>query len=139
MFRKPTLLLNNVLAIGGSLMMVFSSGFSLLIAGRFIMGVNGGRFFNRQWRSIHMSVVLSCLFVLSGFNSSVASMYLSEIAPVRLRGVFGTVCQLGITTFIFLSQLFGLPEVRTVLRDASSNTVINRFTPSLQKKQFIFL
>ena len=84
-----------------------------------------------------MSVVLSCLFVLSGFNSSVASMYLSEIAPVRLRGAFGTVCQLGITTFIFLSQLFGLPEVCTVLRDASSNTVINRFTPSLQ--QFIFL
>jgi SP family facilitated glucose transporter-like MFS transporter 1 len=85
--RKPTLLLNNFLAIGGSLMMAFSSSFSLLIAGRFIMGVNGG------------------------FNTSVASIYLSEIAPVRLRGVFVTLAQLGIAICIFLSQLFGLPEL----------------------------
>ena len=40
-----------------------------------------------------------------------APMYLSEIAPVKLRGALGTLNQFGIVTGILLGNIFGLSEV----------------------------
>ncbi len=38
-------------------------------------------------------------------------MYINELAPVQIRGSIGTLFQLGATSTIFLSQIFGLPEI----------------------------
>lgn len=35
-------------------------------------------------------------------------MYMTEIAPLRLRGAVGVLCQLGITCGVFLGQIAGL-------------------------------
>ena len=40
-----------------------------------------------------------------GINMVVAPMYLTEIAPVEYRGVFGVLGQLGVVTTILLSQV----------------------------------
>lgn len=50
-------------------------------------------------------------FIVLGINTSVAPMYLSEIAPVKLRGALGTLNQFGIVTGILLGNIFGLSEV----------------------------
>ena len=51
------------------------------------------------------------VFIVLGINTSVAPMYLSEIAPVKLRGALGTLNQFGIVTGILLGNIFGLSEV----------------------------
>ncbi len=38
-------------------------------------------------------------------------MYVSEIAPLTLRGGLGTVNQLGVTIGILLSQILGIEEI----------------------------
>lgn len=87
---KRTLLLNNLPALLGSMMMFFSyhaKAPSLLIAGRLIVGFN------------------------SGVNTVVAPVYLSEIAPIRLRGALGVLNQLGIVTGILVGLIFGLKQM----------------------------
>ena len=54
---------------------------------------------------------LNDTFIILGINTSVAPMYLSEIAPVKLRGALGTLNQFGIVTGILLGNIFGLSEV----------------------------
>ena len=54
---------------------------------------------------------LNDTFIVLGINTSVAPMYLSEIAPVKLRGALGTLNQFGIVTGILLGNIFGLSEV----------------------------
>ena len=41
----------------------------------------------------------------SGINMGIAPMYLTEIAPVTLRGIFGVLTQLGVVSSILLSQV----------------------------------
>jgi len=41
----------------------------------------------------------------AGLNTVVAPLYLSEIAPVNLRGGIGVLNQLAVTSGIFLSQV----------------------------------
>uniref|UniRef100_H2Y403 Major facilitator superfamily (MFS) profile domain-containing protein n=1 Tax=Ciona savignyi TaxID=51511 RepID=H2Y403_CIOSA len=80
--KKP-MLYNNFTAILAALLMGFSKlagSFEMLIIGRFIIGIN------------------------SGINMGIAPMYLTEIAPVKYRGVFGTLGQLGVVTSMLLSQ-----------------------------------
>ena len=45
---------------------------------------------------------------LTGVNTAVAPVYLSEIAPIRLRGALGVLNQLGIVTGILVGLIFGL-------------------------------
>ena len=54
---------------------------------------------------------LNDTFIVLGINTSVAPMYLSEIAPVKLRGALGTLNQFGIVTGILFGNIFGLSEV----------------------------
>lgn len=58
-----------------------------LIIGRFFIGIN------------------------CGLNTHLVPMYLSEIAPMNLRGALGTVSQLGVTIGLLLSQVLGLSNI----------------------------
>ena len=44
-------------------------------------------------------------------NTVVAPMYLSEVAPVNLRGALGTLNQFGIVSGLLISQILGLEMV----------------------------
>ena len=46
-----------------------------------------------------------------GLVNCVAPMVLSETTPHKYRGAFGTVHQLSVTIGIFLSSVFGLPQL----------------------------
>ncbi|XP_054732360.1 glucose transporter type 1 [Anastrepha obliqua] len=88
--RKGGLLLNNVLGISGACLMGFtkvSHSYEMLFLGRFIIGVN------------------------CGLNTSLVPMYISEIAPLNLRGGLGTVNQLAVTIGLLLSQVLGIEQI----------------------------
>jgi len=92
--RKYSLLANNFLAIIGGIFLFctkYAGGtngsIALLVIGRILVGIN------------------------AGINTSVAPMYLSEIAPVQLRGSLGTLNQFGIVTGILMGNVLGLSEV----------------------------
>ncbi|XP_074650685.1 solute carrier family 2, facilitated glucose transporter member 3-like isoform X2 [Tubulanus polymorphus] len=85
--RKKAILLNSILSfIGAGLMLgsKYAPSYEMLIIGRLLMGIN------------------------AGLNTGLAPMYLSEIAPVKLRGASGSVNQLTITIAVLVSQVLGL-------------------------------
>ena len=47
----------------------------------------------------------------SGLNTSLVPMYVSEIAPLNLRGGLGTVNQLAVTIGLLLSQVLGIEQL----------------------------
>lgn len=47
----------------------------------------------------------------SGINTAVAPVYLSEIAPIRIRGALGVLNQFGIVTGMLVGYILGLKEV----------------------------
>jgi len=88
--RKGAILVNNVFVVFGVLCEVAAKpakSYELIMVGRFLLGIN------------------------SGLNGGLAPMYLSEIAPVNLRGAIGTVYQLIITISILISQVLGSQKV----------------------------
>lgn len=88
--RKGGLLLNNVMGVGGACLMGFAklaSSYELLFLGRFIIGVN------------------------CGLNTSLVPMYITEIAPLNLRGGLGTLNQLAVTVGLLLSQVLGIEQI----------------------------
>lgn len=88
--RKKSLLYNNILAIVAALLMGLSKvcgSYEMIIIGRFIIGLN------------------------AGLNSGLCPTYITELSPVSIRGSVGTLFQLGAVFTIFLSQVFGLPEI----------------------------
>ncbi|XP_068895800.1 glucose transporter type 1 isoform X7 [Tenebrio molitor] len=88
--RKGGLLLNNVLGISGACLMwgtKAANSYEILFFGRFIIGVN------------------------CGLNTSLVPMYISEIAPLNLRGGLGTVNQLAVTVGLLLSQVLGIEQI----------------------------
>jgi len=85
--RKGGLLMNNLIGIVAAMAMVFSkhvTSYELLIIGRYLIGVN------------------------CGLNTSLVPMYISEIAPLNLRGGLGTVNQLAVTVGLLTSQVLGV-------------------------------
>ncbi|XP_076757739.1 solute carrier family 2, facilitated glucose transporter member 3 isoform X1 [Xylocopa sonorina] len=88
--RKGALCVGNIFGIIGALMFFLVrklNSIELLLGGRLIVGLSGG------------------------FATSVVPMYMAEIAPLRLRGAVGVLCQLGITCGVFLGQIAGLDTV----------------------------
>lgn len=53
-----------------------------------------------------MSVGLS-----GGLATALLPMYMTEIAPLKLRGAVGVLCQLGITCGVLIGQIVGLKTV----------------------------
>ena len=79
--------MNNLIGIVAAMAMVFSkhvTSYELLIIGRYLIGVN------------------------CGLNTSLVPMYISEIAPLNLRGGLGTVNQLAVTVGLLTSQVLGV-------------------------------
>lgn len=84
--RKAGLLYNNILVFVAAGLMGFAkscSSYEMLLAGRFVIGIN------------------------SGLNAGLGPMYLSEISPVHFRGAIGTIYQLIITISILASNILG--------------------------------
>ena len=46
-----------------------------------------------------------------GLATSLLPMYMTELAPLRLRGAVGVLCQLGITTGVLVGQIAGLDTI----------------------------
>ncbi|KAM9446484.1 solute carrier family 2, facilitated glucose transporter member 11b [Clarias gariepinus] len=88
--RKGTLLINNAFAVLAAVLMGLSSltsAFELLIAGRFICGIN------------------------AGVGICVQPLYLGEIAPRALRGAMAMGTSLFLTGGILTGQVMGLTEL----------------------------
>ncbi|XP_020913744.1 solute carrier family 2, facilitated glucose transporter member 1 [Exaiptasia diaphana] len=88
--RKNAILANNIPAIAASLLMFlsyFAKSSAMLIIGRLVCGFN------------------------SGANTAIIPMYLSEIAPVNLRGSLGTLNQFGVVTGLLLGFVVGLKQL----------------------------
>ena len=63
----------------------------------------------RKINSIYIFLICRILMgINAGINSSIAPVYLIEIAPLELRGQFGTTWQLGVTGGSVIAQIFGL-------------------------------
>lgn len=87
---KSGLLLNNVLASIATILMAVSKymrSIETFFAGRFLIGIN------------------------NGLTVGLCPMYITEIAPVSLRGAFGTFYHLFMILSYFLSEIFSLPEI----------------------------
>ncbi|XP_061866107.1 solute carrier family 2, facilitated glucose transporter member 11 isoform X3 [Colius striatus] len=88
--RKGALLMNNFIAILASILMgiSFPTGlFELLIAGRFLIGIN------------------------SGIGLCVQPLYLGEVAPKHLRGAMAMGTSIFLTGGILTGQIIGLREL----------------------------
>ncbi|CAK9815227.1 Solute carrier family 2, facilitated glucose transporter member 3, partial [Anthophora plagiata] len=88
--RKGALCVGNVFGIAGAAMFFLVrklNSIELLLAGRLAVGFSGG------------------------FATCLVPMYMAEIAPLRLRGAVGVLCQLGLTGGVFLGQIAGLNSV----------------------------
>lgn len=82
--------MNNVLGIVGACLMgttKWANSYEMLFFGRFIIGIN------------------------CGLNTSLVPMYISEIAPLNLRGGLGTVNQLAVTVGLLVSQVLGIDQI----------------------------
>jgi SP family facilitated glucose transporter-like MFS transporter 1 len=90
MGRKGALLFNNLFAFVAAALMTFAKYvdvYYLMTIGRFVIG-------------------FSC-----GLSSGLVPMYLTEVSPINLRGMLGSVHQLLVTIAILVSQILGLPFI----------------------------
>ncbi|KAG7205192.1 hypothetical protein KM043_018280 [Ampulex compressa] len=88
--RKSTLCIGNICGVVAAIIFLLVrvlNSIELLLLGRLIIGFSGG------------------------FATSLVPMYMAEIAPLRLRGAVGVLCQLGITCGVLLGQIAGLDTV----------------------------
>lgn len=88
--RKTALILNAAFGVIGAAMMGFSKlagSVEMLIIGRFLIGIN------------------------CGFATTASPTYVSEIAPLNLRGAFGTVNQLAVAFGLVGSQILGIDVI----------------------------
>lgn len=88
--RKRALLLNAAFGVVGAALMGFSylaTSVEMLIIGRFLIGIN------------------------CGFATTASPTYVSEVAPLRLRGAFGTVNQLAVAFGLVGGQILGIDSI----------------------------
>lgn len=81
------MLINNIVIWIGASLEFFAAHPYMLIAGRLVVGVN------------------------CGVNTVLAPMYITELAPVSIRGKVGALHQLAITVALLVSQVLGISEV----------------------------
>lgn len=107
--------MNNVLGISGACLMGFTkflNSYEVLFLGRFIIGVNCGmKIALIQFRSVAPIFFHSFTLFYVGLNTSLVPMYISEIAPLNLRGGLGTINQLAVTIGLLLSQVLGIEQI----------------------------
>lgn len=123
--RKRGLLLAGVIGIIGAAFMgtcKMLKTFELLIIGRFVIGVNCGKrvdWLILHWRPTKIGLLFNVIslrwFLLfwlnTGLYTSLSPMYVSELAPINLRGGLGTVNQLAVTVGLLLSQVLGIGNI----------------------------
>ncbi|KAF3702107.1 Solute carrier family 2, facilitated glucose transporter member 9 Glucose transporter type 9 [Channa argus] len=116
--RKQCLLMNNFVAIFGSLLMVLSQtavSFEMIMAGRFLYGLN------------------------AGVGLSAHTMYLIECAPKRLRGMVGVTVATFVSLGKFCGQLLGISELLGTENGWPWLLGFNGFTALLQLLTLPFL
>ncbi|CAH0399257.1 unnamed protein product [Chilo suppressalis] len=88
--RKQALMMNALIGLVGAIFMGVSKSagsVEMLIIGRFIIGIN------------------------CGFATTASPTYVSEVAPLRLRGAFGTVNQLAVAFGMVSAQILGIDVI----------------------------
>jgi SP family facilitated glucose transporter-like MFS transporter 3 len=88
--RRGSLRIGNICGIIGAVMFLLIpslNSIELFLLGRLFVGLSGG------------------------LATSLLPIYMTEIAPIRLRGAVGVLCQLGITCGVLLGQIAGLDSV----------------------------
>lgn len=88
--RKKSLLLNAAFGVLGAALMGFSEvagSVEMIIIGRFLIGIN------------------------CGFATTASPTYVSEMAPLSLRGAFGTVNQLAVALGMVVGQILGIDAI----------------------------
>ncbi|XP_030020240.2 glucose transporter type 1 isoform X2 [Manduca sexta] len=88
--RQKALLFNAAFGVLGAVLMGFSkmaSSVEMLIIGRFLIGIN------------------------CGFATTASPTYVSEIAPLNMRGAFGTVNQLAVAFGMIFGQILGIDVI----------------------------
>ncbi|XP_015242762.1 PREDICTED: solute carrier family 2, facilitated glucose transporter member 9-like [Cyprinodon variegatus] len=109
--RKRCLLLNNFLAIFGAILMLLSRtaiSFEMIIVGRFLYGIN------------------------SGVGLSAQTMYLTESAPKKLKGMVGVTIATFLSFGKFCGQLLGIRELLGSEKNWPWLLSFNGFTAFLQ-------
>ena len=88
--RRKALSIGNIFGIIGAAMFAVTpalNSIELFLAGRLFVGLSGG------------------------LATSLLPTYMTEVAPIKLRGAVGVLCQLGITCGVLLGQIAGLDSV----------------------------
>ena len=81
------MLANNIIILIGALLEFFAAHPYMLITGRFVVGIN------------------------CGVNTVLAPMYITELAPISIRGKVGVLHQLAVTIALLVSQVLGISKV----------------------------
>nr|CAD7589078.1 unnamed protein product [Timema genevievae] len=69
-------------------------------------------FTSRQVGSVEMLLLARLIVGLSsGLITTVIPMYLTEIAPLSIRGAMGVLCPLGLTVGVIIAQILGLKQI----------------------------
>nr|CAD7462662.1 unnamed protein product [Timema tahoe] len=69
-------------------------------------------FTSRQVGSVEMLLLARLIVGLSsGLITTVIPMYLTEIAPLSIRGAMGVLCPLGLTVGVVIAQILGLRQI----------------------------
>ena len=61
--------------------------------------------------NLHCFQLIKIQAIFIGINSTIAPLYLFEIAPKKIRGSIGSIHETSTIFAMFLTQLFGLPMV----------------------------
>jgi MFS transporter, SP family, solute carrier family 2 (facilitated glucose transporter), member 3 len=68
--------------------------------------------FCRTFTSVELLILGRLLVGLaSGLTFSIVPMYLTEIAPLELRGTLGVLCSMGVTGGVVIGQVFSLQQI----------------------------
>lgn len=116
--RKGALCFGNICGIAGALMFFLVrklNSIELLLAGRLVVGKIP---FTYRIVAARVETYIKsntfCFYfsgLSGGLATSIVPMYMTEIAPLRLRGAVGVLCQLGLTGGVFFGQITGLETV----------------------------